>query len=169
MEDDSAIRRLDETGRLLIPKRMRRVLQWQGGDPIVLTMSGRDTLLLHRYPQMQALRAVATGYADVFFTTYQVPVALCDREHLLAHRGFALSGQPRISQAIRQLLEADVLSAASVPLLEGSPLQADVFVPIQPHVHAVGAVLLGKAELFRREALTNAAQLLARMIAAQLL
>ena len=36
---------------------MRRALRWQGGDPIMLSMASRDSLLLHRYPQMQALRA----------------------------------------------------------------------------------------------------------------
>ena len=170
MGDDSTIRRLDETGRLLIPKRMRRVLRWQGGDAIVLTMSGRDTLLLHRYPQMQALRAVAAGCAEAFFATYHTPVALCDRDHLLAHRGLPLTGQPRISKALRHLLESDVpLTSALVPLLDGSSLQADVAVFIQPHAHTVGAVLLGKVENYRREALIDAAHLLARMIAAQLL
>lgn len=170
MEDDSAIRRLDEMGRLVIPKRMRRALRWQGGDPIVLSMTSRDSLLLHRYPQMQALRAVAAGYAESFFVTYQVPVALCDRERLVTHRGFALAGQPGLSRELRRWLESnEALSRTSLPLLQGSDLQTGILAAIQPHIHTVGAVLLGRCEAARREALADAAQLLARMIAAQLL
>lgn len=170
MEDQSAIRRLDEMGRLVIPKRMRRALRWQGGDPIVLSMTSRDSLLLHRYPQMKALRAVAAGYAESFFVTYQVPVALCDRERLVTHRGFALAGQPGLSRELRRWLETDeVLSRTSLPLLQGSDLQTGILAAIQPHIHTVGAVLLGRCEPARRDALADAAQLLARMIAAQLL
>lgn len=169
MEEDSTIRRLDEMGRLVIPKRMRRALRWQGGDPIVLSMTNRDSLLLHRYPQMQALRAVAAGYADAFFATYQVPVALCDREHILVHRGFALAGQPGLSRQLRRWLETDeALSRTALPLLQTSGPQAEVLAAIQPHAHTVGAVLLGQCEGARSDPLADAAQLLARMIAAQL-
>lgn len=171
MEDDSAIRRLDEMGRLVIPKQMRRALHWQGGDAIVLTLHTRDSLLLHRYPQMQALRGVAAGYADVFYHTYQVPVAISDREHLLAHRGFALAGQPPLSAALRRQLtqETALPPGTTIPLLDGSAIQAGVIVPIQPHAHPVGAVLLGDVPASHRQALTEAALLLARMIASQML
>ncbi len=171
MEDDSAIRRLDEMGRLVIPKQMRRALRWQGGDAIVLTMTARDSLLLHRYPQLVALRGVAAGYADAFYRTYQVPVAISDREHLLAHRGFALAGQPLLSAALRRLLtqEEAIPLGASAPLLDGSALLTDVIIPVQPHAHPVGAVLLGNVPPLHRQALTEAALLLARMIASQML
>ena len=53
--------------------------------------------------------------------------------------------------------------------LQGSGLQAGILAAIQPHIHTVGAVLLGRCEAARREVLADAAQLLARMIAAQLL
>ena len=76
MDNDSAVRRLDKTGRLVIPKRMRRALHWQSGDPIVLTLHAKSSLLLHRYPQLQALRTLAAGYADAFYATCTVPIAL---------------------------------------------------------------------------------------------
>ena len=56
-----------------------------------------------------------------------------------------------------------------MPLLQGSDLQTGILAAIQPHIHTVGAVLLGRCEPARREVLADAAQLLARMIAAQLL
>ena len=61
------------------------------------------------------------------------------------------------------------MSASAVTLVEGARLEGDVCVATQPHAQTVGAVLLGIAEPARRESLTDAAQLLARMIAAQLL
>ena len=56
-----------------------------------------------------------------------------------------------------------------MPLLQGFDLQTGILAAIQPHAHTVGAVLLGRCEAARQDALADAAQLLARMIAAQLL
>ena len=88
----------------------------------------------------------------------------------MTHRGFALAGQPGLSRELRRWLETDeALSRSALPLLQGPDLQAEILAAIQPHAHTVGAVLLGRCEPARREALADAAQLLARMIAAQLL
>ena len=94
MENRSEIRRLDDAGRLIIPKAMRKILRWYSGDPILLTLHSRDSLLLHSYPRMLALRPLAADYADAFFATYQTPIAICDHERILVHRGFPLAGQP---------------------------------------------------------------------------
>ena len=51
----------------------------------------------------------------------------------------------------------------------GTYMRAGVIVPIQPHAHPVGAVLLGDVPAPHRQALTEAALLLARMIASQML
>lgn len=87
----------------------------------------------------------------------------------MTHRGFALAGQPGLSQELRRWLESnEALSRTPLPLLQGSGLQAEILAAIQPHIHTVGAVLLGRCEAARQDALADAAQLLARMIAAQL-
>lgn len=82
----------------------------------------------------------------------------------------ALAGQPGLSRELRRWLESnEALSRTSLPLLQGSDLQTGILAAVQPHTHTVGAVLLGRCEAARREVLADAAQLLARMIAAQLL
>lgn len=88
----------------------------------------------------------------------------------MTYRGFALAGQPGLSQELHRWLESnEALSRTSLPLLQGSDLQTGILAAVQPHAHTVGAVLLGRCEAARREVLADAAQLLARMIAAQLL
>lgn len=74
MESHSALRRLDDTGRLIIPKPMRQVLRWQCGDPILLTLQNRNGLLLQSYPMMRTLRPVVADYADAFFPPITCPL-----------------------------------------------------------------------------------------------
>lgn len=170
MENHSEIRRLDGAGRLIIPKSMRQILHWRGGDPILLTLHGRDSLLLHSYPRMLALRPLAADYADAFFATYQAPIAICDRERILVHRGFPLAGQPPISDQVRTLLESD---SCSIEELSPFAVQAGhspitfTFIPIHKH-STVGGILLGAGSVYPKGTLTEAGRLLARMIEAQL-
>ena len=172
MDNDSAVRRLDKTGRLVIPKRMRRALHWQSGDPIVLTLHAKSSLLLHRYPQLQALRTLAAGYADAFYATCTVPIALCDREHVLVSRGFGLPNGAPLSAAVQRMLTAcheprSVVEA--IQITQASPLQAAAFVPILSRDNVAGGLLIGQAHEPPGEGTLTAAALVTRMIAAQLL
>ena len=168
MDNDSAVRRLDKTGRLVIPKRMRRALHWQSGDPIVLTLHAKSSLLLHRYPQLQALRTLAAGYADAFYATCTVPIALCDRECVLVSRGFGLPSGAPISAALQRMLTPRG-AVEAIQITEASPLQAAAFVPILSRDNVAGGLLIGQAHEPPGEDTLTAAALVSKMIAAQLL
>ena len=172
MENRSEIRRLDDAGRLIIPKAMRKILRWYSGDPILLTLHSRDSLLLHSYPRMLALRPLAADYADAFFATYQTPIAICDHERILVHRGFPLAGQLSLSEEARALLECGCADAKELPplcLQHGSEAYAAAFIPIQPRHTTVGGILLGSCNSHTKDTLIGAGQLLARMIETQLI
>lgn len=172
MESHSALRRLDDTGRLIIPKPMRQVLRWQCGDPILLTLQNRNGLLLQSYPMMRTLRPVVADYADAFFSTYHVPIAICDRERYLVHRGFPLTGQPPSPPQTQTLLDMNcdgpIHLLPPIPLLEGSDFLITHFIPIQSHTSSIGYILLSDSSNSRNEALMAATQLLTRMIVSQL-
>lgn len=170
MEDHCEVRRLDEMGRLVIPKPMRKILRWYGGDPVLLTLRGRDSLLLHSYPRMQALRPLVAEYADAFYATYHTPIAICDREQILVHRGFTLSGQPPLSDPVRSLLETVLSPTVNLPPLQlqrGCEPAVTGFLPLRPEAAAIGGILLGKSDSHTQEQLLEAGQLLARMITTQ--
>ena len=113
-----------------------------------------------------------TLYADAFFATYQTPIAICDHERILVHRGFPLAGQPSLSEEARALLECDCADGKELPplcLQHGSEAYAAAFIPIQPRHTTVGGILLGSCNLHTKDTLIGASQLLARMIETQLI
>ena len=48
------VRRIDELGRIVIPKEMRKTMRLQVGDEMEITSSG-DTLTLRRYSGFQSV------------------------------------------------------------------------------------------------------------------
>lgn len=43
------IKKIDDVGRVAIPKDLRRALRWMGGDDIEIIEQGNDTLLLRKH------------------------------------------------------------------------------------------------------------------------
>lgn len=56
------VRRIDELGRIVIPKEMRKTMRLQVGDEMEITSSG-DTLTLRRYSGFQSVLAEAKSVA----------------------------------------------------------------------------------------------------------
>lgn len=49
MKSTGIIRRLDDLGRIAIPKEIRRTLQWHEGDPVELFVDKDETLCMRKY------------------------------------------------------------------------------------------------------------------------
>lgn len=56
------IKKMDDLGRICIPKELRRSLRWMGGDEIEISLTDGGNIQLHKHedniiPTLQALRA----------------------------------------------------------------------------------------------------------------
>ena len=63
MQDRGIVRRIDELGRLVIPKELRKTLRIREGDPLEIYAS-KDELVLKKYSPMSGLDALSQGVAD---------------------------------------------------------------------------------------------------------
>ena len=109
---------------------------------------------------------------DAFYATCTVPIALCDREHVLVSRGFGLPNGAPLSAAVQRMLTACHEPRGVVETLQitqASPLQAAAFVPILSRDNVAGGLLIGQAHEPPGEDTLTTAALVTRMIAAQLL
>ena len=63
MQDRGIVRRIDELGRLVIPKELRKTLRIREGDPLEIYAS-KDELVLKKYSPMYGLEQSAQSVAD---------------------------------------------------------------------------------------------------------
>ena len=66
MKATGIVRRLDDLGRIVIPKEIRRTCNLREGDPMELYLGEDDTIVLKKYdtePEITALRTAATQLA----------------------------------------------------------------------------------------------------------
>jgi len=87
MKATGIVRRIDDLGRVVIPKEIRRTLRIREGDPLEIFVAREGEVILKKYSPINELGHFATEYADALFDSIQFPVLICDRDEVIAVSG----------------------------------------------------------------------------------
>ena len=97
MRETGIVRRIDELGRVVIPKEIRKTQRIRTGDSLEIYTDGNGEVIFKKYSPLAELGEPAAVYADVLARRLRCAVAVCDREHIVAAAGAgkgALLGAP---------------------------------------------------------------------------
>lgn len=89
MKATGIVRRIDDLGRVVIPKEIRRTMRIREGDPLEIYTDTNGEVIFKKYSLVGELSSFATQYCDVLFRSLNLPVVICDRDHAIAVSGFA--------------------------------------------------------------------------------
>lgn len=87
MKATGIVRRIDDLGRVVIPKEIRRVLRIREGDPLEIYTDTNGEVIFKKYSPMGELGPYTKQYAEVLSRTTSMPVVICDRDHIIAVSG----------------------------------------------------------------------------------
>ena len=115
------VRRIDELGRVVIPKEIRRTQRIRRGDPLEIFTTGDGEVIFKKYSPIGELHSTASQYTDVLNKSFAMTAFVCDRDHIIAVSG---TGRREIAdRAISQPLER-LMESRKPYLSEGVPEQA---------------------------------------------
>ena len=120
MKATGIVRRIDELGRVVIPKEIRRTLRIREGDPLEI-FTDRDELMLKKYSPIATLERFSEGSAKSLNDLSGYLAVICDTDEVLYASG---EGRKEINV----------------------PLTAQVIVPIVSGGDCLGAVALLSSE-----------------------
>lgn len=89
MKATGIVRRIDDLGRVVIPKEIRRTLRIREGDPLEIFVAREGEVILKKYSPINELSHFATEYAEAIFDTLYFPIFICDRDEVIALSGHA--------------------------------------------------------------------------------
>ena len=151
MKATGIVRRIDELGRVVIPKEIRRTLRIREGDPLEI-FTDRDELMLKKYSPIATLERFSEGSAKSLNDLSGYLAVICDTDEVLYASGEGrkeINRKP-LSAAIEKILKdrRSYLANASeggdvVPLTSGEDV---VIVPIVSGGDCLGAVALLSSE-----------------------
>ena len=86
MSTTGIIRRIDELGRIVIPKEIRKNLRIKNGDNLEILVEG-ENITLKKYSQIENLESIANMYADSFYQVLKYNVIVTDTDKIVAVGG----------------------------------------------------------------------------------
>ncbi|MBQ9745461.1 MAG: AbrB/MazE/SpoVT family DNA-binding domain-containing protein [Clostridia bacterium] len=114
MKATGIVRRIDDLGRVVIPKEIRRTMRIREGDPLEIYTDREGEVIFKKYSPIGELMDFAAEYAETLYKTCNMPVAVCDRDCIIA-----CAGVPK-----KEFLEKKN-SAALEKIIEGRSLYTD--------------------------------------------
>ncbi|ANB60347.1 stage V sporulation protein T [Anoxybacteroides amylolyticum] len=103
MKATGIVRRIDDLGRVVIPKEIRRTLRIREGDPLEIFVDRDGEVILKKYSPISELGDFAKEYAEALFDSLGHAVLICDRDTFIAVAG--VSKKEFLNKSVSSLLE----------------------------------------------------------------
>ena len=87
MKATGIVRRIDDLGRVVIPKEIRRTMRIREGDPLEIFTDRDGEVIFKKYSPIGELNAFAAQYAETLYKTCELMVAVCDRDSVISCAG----------------------------------------------------------------------------------
>ncbi|OPA73188.1 stage V sporulation protein T [Paenibacillus selenitireducens] len=87
MKATGIVRRIDDLGRVVIPKEIRRTLRIREGDPLEIFVDRDGEVILKKYSPIGELGDFAKEYAESLFESTNHTTMITDRDNIIAVAG----------------------------------------------------------------------------------
>ena len=107
MKATGIVRRIDDLGRVVIPKEIRRTLRIKEGDPLEIYTNSEGEVIFKKYSAIGEMTENAGHIADIMNKLAGCPVVIFDRDHVVATSGVSKKefSERRVSNQLEELME----------------------------------------------------------------
>lgn len=144
------VRRIDELGRVVIPKEIRRTLHIRDGEPLEIYTTAEGEVVFKKYSPMLDISPFAGQYAEILYKNSGHPVMISDRDHIIAvgglstrdfiHRKISYNAAQKMHSR-KLFAKAKTADSGSFEPCEGTTKQTRVAAPILTSGDVVGSVM----------------------------
>ena len=153
MKATGIVRRIDDLGRVVVPKEIRRTMRIREGDPLEIYTDREGEIILKKYSPIGEMGIFAKQYADTLGQATGHIVCISDRDQVIAAAGTAkkdILGQALSRELEEAMTERESIVASSsdrnyLPLVEEegeNDYRYQVMEPIISEGDVIGCVML---------------------------
>ena len=159
MKATGVVRRIDDLGRVVIPKEIRKTLRIKEGAPLEIFTDREGQVILKKYSPIGELSEFAAGYAETLSKTTGHIACITDKDTIIAVSGGSKKEflEQDISPELEQLMEDKEVytskdnSDIAIPITKNEDEQkhkhnAQVVYPIVSNGDTIGSVILMSKE-----------------------
>lgn len=125
MKATGIVRRIDDLGRVVIPKEIRRTMRIREGDPLEIFTDRDGEVIFKKYSPIGELTGFAAQYAETLHKTCDMSVIICDRDSVVASAGVSKKeyGDKPLSEELESIAEGRSFYSYRVGENKLSPLR----------------------------------------------
>ncbi|MBQ9267636.1 MAG: stage V sporulation protein T [Clostridia bacterium] len=154
MKATGVVRRIDDLGRIVVPKEIRKTLRIREGDPLEIFTDKEGEIILKKYSPIGELSEFASQYAETLAKTTGHIACISDKDTIIAVAGASKKEylEKSVSTELEKLMEDRVSFAARnseekhVPVLltdnDNEKYTSQVIWPIVAEGDTIGTVML---------------------------
>ena len=150
MKATGIVRRIDDLGRIVIPKEIRRTLRIREGDPLEIFTEKDGEVIFKKYSPIGELAPYAMEYAETLARFLGCTCAVCDRDSIIAAAGAAKRelSERRLSPGMEELMSENRTfrrerEADRLPVTDADERRlAAAAAPISTMGDVIGAVIM---------------------------
>ena len=107
MKATGIVRRIDDLGRVVVPKEIRRTLRIREGDPLEIFTDRNGEVILKKYSPIGELHKISCEYAESLSSVTGYTVCIADTEQIIAVSGSGkkLLAEKGITSEMRKVME----------------------------------------------------------------
>lgn len=87
MKATGVVRRIDDLGRIVIPKEIRKNLRIREGDSLEIYTDGSDAIILKKYSHVESINNFITQYVEAVYASSKRDIIVTDTERIIAAAG----------------------------------------------------------------------------------
>lgn len=153
MKATGIVRRIDDLGRVVIPKEIRRTMRIREGDPLEIFTDREGEVILKKYSPISELSQFAGEYAECANNVLGDLVLISDTDHIIAVSGGSKKDfiEKRIGNDLEKViqgkiskvvLEKGALCAVTADEASPSEFESQILVPIVSQGDAIGSIVI---------------------------
>ncbi|MEG1870503.1 MAG: stage V sporulation protein T [Peptostreptococcaceae bacterium] len=157
MKATGIVRRIDDLGRVVIPKEIRRTLRIREGDPLEIFTDRDGGVILKKYSPIEELGEFSKEYSDAIHQTIGNIVMISDKDSIISVSGGIKKDylDKKISNELDKIMEArksillDKGPQGVISICEGEVADeytSQVVAPIIAEGDVVGTVIIASKE-----------------------
>jgi len=176
MKATGIVRRIDDLGRVVIPKEIRRTLRIREGDPLEIFVDRDGEVILKKYSPISELGDFAKEYAEALYDSLGCSILICDRDAVIAVAG--VSKKEYLNKNISDLIENAMedrqsmiqTNQSEVSFVEGheESIRSYTISPIIANGDPIGAVIVFSTDRTIGEVEQKAAETASGFLARQM-
>ena len=149
MKATGIVRRIDDLGRVVIPKEIRRTMRIREGDPLEIFTDREGEVIFKKYSPIGELSSFAAQYAETLYKTCNLSVLISDRDAVIACAGVSRKEytDKKLSDEIEKIIEGRGMytwrsgGESYSPISDGNSHVVNCAMPIISEGDVVGCVI----------------------------